>query len=119
MRSAFQTQREKLRTIAHRHNRPILFTEIGYPATEAAGMASQESRFRKYDEKMQALSYRIALETYWNEPWFAGMYWWKWFSDPSDRGKDADLHSPHGRPAEIILKQWYLEEAPHEKNESH
>jgi hypothetical protein len=56
------------------------------------------------------------METYWKEPWFAGMYWWKWFSDPSDRGRNADPHSPHGRLAETVLRRWYQLEEPNEPN---
>ena len=77
---------------------------------EAAGMGSREDQYTKYDEKMQAECYKLALETYWNEPWFAGMYWWKWFSNPDDSGIDADAHSPHGRKAGRILAEWYKKE---------
>ena len=107
IQEGFALQKEKLKAIAHRWRKPILFTEIGYMANEGAGMGSQETQFSKYDEMAQAHCYRAALETYWNEPWFAGMYWWKWFSNPDDRGQTADDHSPHGRPAEKIIAEWY------------
>jgi hypothetical protein len=107
IQNGFALQKEKLSAIAHRWRKPILFTEIGYMANEGAGMGWQEYQFSKYDEKSQADCYRAALETYWNEPWFAGMYWWKWFSNPDDAGRKADDHSPHGRPAEKVITEWY------------
>jgi hypothetical protein len=107
IQEGFAAQKEKLSAVAHRWRKPILFTEIGYMANEGAGMGWQEYQFSKYDEKAQADCYKAALETYWNEPWFAGMYWWKWFSNPDDRGIKADEHSPHGRPAGKILAEWY------------
>ncbi|HEY4490526.1 MAG TPA: hypothetical protein VI958_00950, partial [Acidobacteriota bacterium] len=104
IRSAFQKQKALLKSIATRYDKPLIFTEVGYMANEGAGMGSQENQFKKYDETMQALCYTLALESYWGEPWFYGMYWWKWFSDPGDSGKEADRHSPRGRPAELIVK---------------
>jgi Glycoside Hydrolase Family 113 len=110
MRERFLEQKAKLKALATRWQKPLLFTEIGYMANEAAGMGSREDQYTKYDEKMQAECYKLALETYWNEPWFAGMYWWKWFSNPDDGGIDADAHSPHGRKAGRILAEWYKKE---------
>jgi hypothetical protein len=107
MRAAFSKQKSKLKALTIRWQKPLLFTEIGYMANQTAGMGSREDEYAKYDEATQAECYKLALETYWNEPWFAGMYWWKWFSNPDDTGVDADPHSPHGRKAGRILAKWY------------
>lgn len=106
----FQLQKEKIEKIAHQYQKPVLFTEIGFVATEGAGMGARESDYSSYNEEIQAVCYRLTLETYWGEPWFCGMYWWKWFSDPEDRGRRADTHSPSGRPAEQVMKEWYQKE---------
>jgi hypothetical protein len=103
----FLQQKMKLQAIVKRWNKPLLFTEIGYMAMEGAGMGSSEDKYPDYDEQMQEKCYRMAMKTYWNEPWFAGMYWWKWFSNPEDRGRDADPHSPHGRSAEKAIAEFY------------
>ncbi len=107
MKQAFIRQKEKIRSVALRFNKPLLFTEIGYMANGGAGMGARESDFSDYNETLQAECYRLAMETYWKEPWFSGMYWWKWFSNPEDQGKEADTHSPHGRAAQAVLRQWY------------
>ncbi|PWT87545.1 MAG: hypothetical protein C5B54_12175 [Acidobacteria bacterium] len=107
MRSMFNKQRDMIRNVSAQFGKPVLFTEIGYHATDGAGMGTHEDDFTSYNERLQADCYRLAMETYWNEPWFYGMYWWKWFSDPTDAGKDADLHSPHGRMAERVIQEWY------------
>ena len=108
MQQGFLDQKERVRAVVMRWNKPLLFTEIGYNANPGAGMGSREEDIEGYDEAMQAACYRMAIETYWNEPWFYGMYWWKWFSNPEDRGAKADRHSPHGRQAEKVLAEWYL-----------
>jgi len=109
-RKAFEKQKEKIREVAMRLQKPVLFTEIGFVASDGAGMGPRESDYPSYNEQVQAEYYRLTFETYWNEPWFCGMYWWKWFSDPDDRGRNADRHSPSGRPAELVMKEWYQKE---------
>lgn len=110
MKLGFSQQRDRIRKVVDRFQRPLIFTEIGYQAMAGAGMGSREADAPKYDEAMQNACYRLALETYWNENWFYGMYWWKWFSNPDDRGKNADPHSPHDRLAEKTLKEHYTKE---------
>lgn len=110
IKQAFAQQRERIRAVANRFQRPLIFTEIGYQAMAGAGMGSRETEAPNYDERMQDACYRLAMETYWNEDWFYGMYWWKWFSNPDDRGKSADPHSPHDRLAEKTLKEHYTKE---------
>jgi Glycoside Hydrolase Family 113 len=114
MKSGFAKQKEKLQNYSLRHCRPLLFTEIGYMANNKAGMGTKEFEADEsdYDEQAQAACFRLALETYWNEPWFAGMYWWKWFSDPDDRGRSADTHSPHDRAAQKSIAEWYRKKRP-------
>jgi len=107
MKDAFERQKEKIKEIVNRFQKPIVFTEIGYTASKNSGMSSEADSSSGYDAELQKQCYKLALETYWNEPWFSGMYWWKWFSDPTDHGADADTFSPHGRPAEAIMKEWY------------
>jgi hypothetical protein len=107
MKQGFEKQREKIQEIAEKYNKPVLFTEIGYMANIGAGMGSREYDFPEYNQDLQAECYRLAMETYWHQTWFAGMYFWKWFSDPNDRGIKADPHSPHGRPAGEIMARWY------------
>lgn len=107
MRAAFEQQKAKIKAISDHYHKPVLFTEIGYHATDGAGMGTHEDDYDGYNEHAQAECYQMAMEAYWNEPWFSGMYWWKWFSDPDDTGRNADPHSPHGRAAEKIIQQWY------------
>jgi hypothetical protein len=35
------------------------------------------------------------------------MYWWQWSPDPNDGGPDDTGYTPHGKPAEQILRSWY------------
>jgi hypothetical protein len=42
-----------------------------------------------------------------DKPWFAGMFWWSWDTDPYDGGPCDDGYTPHDKPAEDVLRTWY------------
>jgi len=113
IQEGFVKQKARIKTCVDRFKKPLLFTEVGFMANSRAGTGPAEYEGTDYDEALQKTCYRFTLETYWNEPWFFGMYWWKWFSDPYDRGKAADPHSPHDRAAEKILAEWYRKDPVH------
>ena len=47
-----------------------------------------------------------------NEPWFLGLYVWKWFPEP-DRVRGESLEfSPQGRPAEQVLVRRFRGSVP-------
>ena len=65
-----------------------------------------------YDGDEQARYLEAVLDTFWNEPWWMGLYWWKWDeqndrpnfrSDPrGDKGFIID-----GKPAAEVMKTWF------------
>ena len=55
----------------------------------------------------QADCYQAALESVWDEPWFAGIYWWDWSAAPSVGGPQDTGFTPFGKPAEQVLRSWY------------
>jgi hypothetical protein len=60
------------------------------------------------DLQEQADCYQAVLETFWGKSWFTGIYWWNWDTDPNKGGAgDAD-YTPHDKPAEEVLKSYYL-----------
>ena len=56
----------------------------------------------------QAAAYQAALETVWAQPWLAGIYWWNWDTSPYQGGANDGNFTPHGKPAEEILRSYYL-----------
>ena len=85
--------------------KPILFTEIG--CRSLAGASAHPWDFLtsgEVDLEEQALYYEAAFRTFWNRPWFYGFYWWAW--GPNSGNADTG-YSPQGKPAELILKEWY------------
>ncbi|MBO9596872.1 MAG: glycosyl hydrolase family 53, partial [Cohnella sp.] len=62
-----------------------------------------------YSEDEQANFYSSVLQTFWDEPWFGGFFWWDWSTElyPLDEaGKDVGFDI-YGKKAERLVKEWY------------
>ncbi len=104
---------ERFRNMAKTFGKPVMLGEVG--CTSSTGGAMHPSGWQgdgKYDPQEQANYLTAVLESFWNEPWWYGMYWWKWdeqnkreqfLNDPAgDKGFIVD-----GKPAAQIMKQWF------------
>jgi hypothetical protein len=89
-------------------NKKILFTEIGYRSQDGANQHPGDYQTAgAIDLLEQADAYQAAFESVFHQPWFAGMYWWSWGTDPLEGGPSDDGFTPHDKPAEDILRSWY------------
>jgi hypothetical protein len=106
LEQAFAPIRDALRAFAARVGRRILFTEAGYPAQVGAAVAptlSNNCSTPAQDE--QAAAYQALFATFSGQPWWAGVFWWSWWTttgvyDPLD-------HAVHGKLAESVLRRWW------------
>ena len=93
-------------------DRPIVFTEVGYRSLDRANIWPWEwQRADNVDLQEQALLYQALFEAWWYPPqraWFRGMYIWNWLPDPNQGGPDDTDYTPHNKPAQEILKRYYL-----------
>jgi hypothetical protein len=88
--------------------KPVLFTEIGYRSLDGAAQYPWDwQRQGSVDFQEQADAYQAAFESVWDQPWFAGMYWWEWDTDPFQGGPCDDGYTPHDKIAEDVLRAWY------------
>ena len=90
--------------------KPIVFTEIGYQIWNG----SNQEPYKKYtsgtqDLQEQADCYTAAFETFWNETWFYGTYWWEWYYDYTN---DIDFYGLYNNPAEAVVRLYYKNETP-------
>nr|WP_232510121.1 glycosyl hydrolase family 53 [Paenibacillus crassostreae] len=116
MLSGWKKQIAPLKSLSNRFNKPIIFMEIG--CRSALGCATMPWDFTHlelpYSEEEQANFYHSALQAFWDEPWFAGYFWWDWSTSlyslnqaTSNRGFDI-----YGKKAEQILKDYYAKPNP-------
>lgn len=109
-RIGWHGSKKMLAMLSRKRNKPILFTEYGYRSTDYAGKEPWEtSRHDKAsNEKGQANLYEALFEEFWEEPWFAGGFVWKWFHDHERATQELNNRfTPQGKLAEGILKKWY------------
>lgn len=104
--------RGKLRRLHERFGKPIAFMEIG--CRSALGCAAMPWDFKHtdlpYSEEEQANFYSSVIKVFWDEPWFAGFFWWDWSVKLYDaaeaaRNRDFDIY---GKKAEQVVKEWYV-----------
>lgn len=104
---------ERHRAIAKKFGKPYYFGECGCCSTAGATrLPFGWNNPGGYDGEEQARFMEAVFETFWNEPWWMGLYWWKWdeqnyrpqfHDDPcGDKGFTID-----GKPAAEIMKKWY------------
>ena len=101
---------ERIHSVQKQFNKPLLFTEIGFPSTEKPWMYPwEENRQDPPNMDHQALCYKIMIEALDSKEWISGIYWWKWPSFlERGGGNSRDRFTPNGKPAEHVIADWYL-----------
>lgn len=109
LRDQWRPIRDRMEGVSQAFDRPVLFTEIGYPSR--VGGTERPWDWREDgepDDSLQADAYTAAFQTFWNQPWFAGMYWWKWYASERLHARDwSHDYTPQNKPAQQVLADWY------------
>lgn len=108
VRAAVSSRLDELETLSKRFAKPVLFTEVGYRAADDALQHPHEWPERvgetAVNTELQALGYQAFVGSVRKRSWVRGVYWWKWFTDPSTDEEGPAGFSPRGRPAERVLR---------------
>jgi hypothetical protein len=97
VRAAWAAPLEELREFSRFAGRPLVITEVGYPAhAQAARAPWDETRRAPSDLALQAMLTRVSCEALRDAPFVAGVTWWNWFG----HGGAGDTgYTPRGKPA--------------------
>ena len=99
----------EIELLSKKYNKPIIFTEIGYRSIDGTNKAPWDFTLdSKIDLKEQADCYRAVFEVFWQKQWFNGVYFWNWNANPNQGGKFNKDYTPYNKPAEEIVKEFYL-----------
>jgi hypothetical protein len=93
-------------SLSKKFNKPIIFTEIGFESKD--GTATHAGNYQiagPVDLQEQADCYQASMEALWGKTWLAGIFWWQWSATSL-----AWPTSPQNKPAEDVLKKFYLAE---------
>lgn len=103
-----------MKSIHKKHNRPIIFTEMGYKSTADSAINPWEwidnftDKDKAFSPETQANCYKAFFNTVWTKEWFAGVHIWQLRCDY--RGQDAQSKldfTPLGKPAEQIIAKGF------------
>jgi len=95
----------RLREVADRLDKDVVFTELGYPHTfDAAVRPWIFGNDGPAAAPVAEACLRAALEAIENEPRVIGAFLWKWFPQPHTRGRDFELDTPGMR--RVIREAW-------------
>ncbi|MCH8317989.1 MAG: hypothetical protein IIA88_05770 [Bacteroidetes bacterium] len=97
--------------------KPVLFTEYGYRSIDKAAGKQWELAENHWDFTgpanfdVQYNAYYALYQTFWNEPWFAGGFIWKWYDNNTKAGgADNTDYTPQNKPVTGLIKKWYRKE---------
>ncbi|WP_299217072.1 hypothetical protein [uncultured Aquimarina sp.] len=114
VKNGWNTHVEMLELLSRKHNKPILFTEIGYKSEASATIkpwewgSSLSILSKQKSDKTQQIAYQALYETLWNKDWFAGTYIWQWNTRSNKENTPTNLDfSPRFKPAENTIAKWY------------
>jgi hypothetical protein len=98
--------RDRMSAFVVEVGRPILFTEAGYPSLAGAAVEPWNNKYSSTpSQPEQAAGYEALLATFSGQPWWAGAFWWSWWTD--NRVYDPLDHAIGGKLAESVLRNWW------------
>lgn len=110
---AWRPWSDELRDVARATGKPILFAEYGYRSLDGAAGRQWElpegrrARGLPSNDRAQAMAYEALFRVWWDRPWFAGGFAWKWYAGTPSADWIATDYSPQGKPAETVMASWY------------
>ena len=108
MLKGWLSKKDKLKALSQKWNKPVMFAEVG--CRSALGVAAMPWDYLNdfpYDETEQANLYSSCFKAFYNEPWFAGFFWWHWDTFLYDKSKKDLGFTIYGKKAEGVLREWY------------
>ncbi len=110
LRAGAEAVADQIALVQRAANKPVIFTEVGFKSITGTSVRPWEWPRRiepAINLEEQSRCYQAVLETFWNRPWFYGLYWWKWYSDLNPGGIHDGDFTPRRKPAEQVLSEWY------------
>ncbi|GLR18522.1 glycoside hydrolase family 113 [Portibacter lacus] len=104
---------KELERFANKHKKKIIFTEFGYLSVDGCAgktwILEKERDKHNQNQKAQADAFHCLFSTFWDEDWWAGGFFWKWYPEMRPNRKDFynKDYSPQGKLAEKTIAEWY------------
>ncbi|MFG6685691.1 glycoside hydrolase family 113 [Mariniflexile sp. HNIBRBA6329] len=109
-REGWLKHKPTIKAFSERYDKSILFTEFGYRSVDFAGKEPWRSDrdMNAVNLEAQTNAMQVLFEEFWDEPWFAGGFVWKWFHNhEKSGGLHDDRFTPQNKPVEALIKAQY------------
>ena len=105
---------EGLGRLSERWNRPVIFTEAGFPSsghalTEPWKPGPYKAPRDSVRLDLQAEGWQTLLAELWRRDFIWGIYAWKWHPNLTWGGPTNADHTPQGKPALDVIRRFYRE----------
>ncbi len=104
--------KRQIQRFSEKIDKPVIFTEYGY--LSVSGCAGKTWVLEKnrdplvVNEQAQANAIQALYQTFWDEPWWAGGFIWKWYpTEPRRPGRREKDYTPQGKMAQEIMQEWF------------
>lgn len=105
--AAWQPIVASLADLAARWNRSIVFAEVGYASWSGAAVQPWACCTGPADQATQAILYQALFDAVWQQPWFAGAFWWASSPGPLTPAPNSTDFSMLGKEAWSVLSAAY------------
>lgn len=102
--------KKEIQMMSDRYKKQVLFTEFGYRSVDYTGKEPWKSdrSMNTVNLDGQVNATKALFETFWNEPWFAGGFVWKWFIDHNNvGGENNSRFTPQNKPVEKTIQHYF------------
>lgn len=100
----------KVEAVENRYQRPVIFTEAGFPSVAHANRQPWNgSQPPVISLEEQARCYQSIFRTFYDKPWFEGLYWWQVGTNGTGGPRNASF-TPWGKPAMNVVARYYRED---------
>ena len=104
---SWQPVKDRIEKLQRKVGKPIVFTEWGYESEDYAGKTPWGSE-GEVNIETQVNLYESTFQSFWDEPWFLGVFIWRW-SPPNELGGSYNF-TPRGKQTETVIKEWFNKE---------
>ena len=100
---------QQITRVQQKYDKPVLFTEYGYESRDYATRGHwQQDNAKGVNLEGQQNAYQALYDTFWDQPWFAGGFLWKWFPNHVEAGgNEHDGYTPQNKPALAVIRKNY------------
>ncbi len=118
MMEAWKPIVKRLEEYSRKWNKPILIPELGYRSRKNAIHHPWEYKNNKGDVDLekQAIAYEAFYQNFADKPWFGGVFWWAFTTNPKQGGPNDINYTPFNKPAEVVIRRYITEPSPEPEN---